>query len=231
MLAYTKEYYNTYVGTFRDPRRRILSAFNYHRHAYGLGQRFQEELKEKHTLKDFVTFPGISSCQVKQLTGRQCATPVTISILDLWRAVRRVKKFFAFIGVTEYYTTSVCLFHRMFGGKISAVEFENLRPTGDVIERVEAEGYTTLPKDAWKGLSVNYEKYDWLLYVVVLDMFYNNVKLYGLEIPAKLEEERRKVGKYCDEWIGFVDKTMMVTAQLPEYQPTQQCLSYLEENG
>ena len=46
---------------------------------------------------------------------------------DLERAIGRVRNEFLFVGITEYYDESVCLFHRMFGGKIHEHELANLR--------------------------------------------------------------------------------------------------------
>ena len=34
----------------------------------------------------------------------------------------------AFVGLTDYWTESICLFHAMFGGNITAHEFTNTRP-------------------------------------------------------------------------------------------------------
>lgn len=61
------------------------------------------------------------------LMGYKCATQnVTLEPEDLTEAMRRVRSF-AFVGITEYYTESVCLFHRMFGGAIHPDELSNLR--------------------------------------------------------------------------------------------------------
>ncbi len=44
--------------------------------------------------------------------------------MRLERAVQTVSKL-AFVGITEEWDESVCLFHRMFGGHIHPMEFKN----------------------------------------------------------------------------------------------------------
>ena len=46
-------------------------------------------------------------------------------------AVERYLQTFAYGGLTDYYNLSVCLFHRMFGGKAHPDEFTNMRPGAD----------------------------------------------------------------------------------------------------
>ena len=60
--------------------------------------------------------------------GYQCAQPrVDLTQADLMEAIRRIKNDFAFFGLTDYYTETVCLFHRMFGGIVESQEFLNNR--------------------------------------------------------------------------------------------------------
>lgn len=40
------------------------------------------------------------------------------------------------------------------------------RPTDNFQEKYKQQGYTTLPKDAWRNLSVVYDAYDWEVYKV-----------------------------------------------------------------
>ena len=59
---------------------------------------------------------GIPGCQVKMLTGRRCAALYSPTMLDLGQAKARLETGFAFVGLTDHYDLSVCLFHAMFGG-------------------------------------------------------------------------------------------------------------------
>lgn len=50
--------------------------------------------------------------------------PPTQAMVDL--ACERVRKF-AFVGITPFYDTSVCLFHAMYGGRVRPNEYKNVR--------------------------------------------------------------------------------------------------------
>ncbi|CAK8992389.1 unnamed protein product [Durusdinium trenchii] len=43
------------------------------------------------------------------------------------RAVKRLREGFAFVGLTEEWDLSICLFHTMFGGPCHSSEFHNAR--------------------------------------------------------------------------------------------------------
>jgi len=45
-------------------------------------------------------------------------------------AVRRINSqaVFAFVGLTDYWTETVCLFHAMYGGPVTKHELDNVRP-------------------------------------------------------------------------------------------------------
>lgn len=47
---------------------------------------------------------------------------------DIALALERLSRGFMFVGLTEEFDLSVCLFHAMFGGECLPVEFENMRP-------------------------------------------------------------------------------------------------------
>lgn len=65
------------------------------------------------------------------ILGMKCAAQdVKLTRDDLREALSRVRNEFAFIGITEYYTETVCLFHRMFGAPIHPHELQNLRFVG-----------------------------------------------------------------------------------------------------
>eukprot|EP01147_Barroeca_monosierra_P003052 gene3052-5831_t len=199
------KFHGTYVATFRDPRKRLLSAFNYHRHAYGMPKKDQAKLVHVRTLEEFAETDGIPHCQVKHLLGIKCAQQgKRITQGHALRAIRRYLEWFAFGGITDHYALSVCLFHRMYGGEMHPDEFKNLRPGQEFFEQYEAEGYNILPRDAWRNLLVRYEPYDWLLYVVVFDDFYKKVHSYGLRGPKELTDEYLQIQRFCAVWIEGV---------------------------
>ena len=52
------------------------------------------------------------------------ATPPDVAL-----ALRRLHEGFAFVGLTDEWALSICLFHATHGGRCHAVEFANSRPT------------------------------------------------------------------------------------------------------
>mmetsp|Transcript_75664 Transcript_75664/g.208782 ORF Transcript_75664/g.208782 Transcript_75664/m.208782 type:complete len:182 (+) Transcript_75664:1-546(+) len=47
---------------------------------------------------------------------------------DTARAVERVREGFAFVGLTEQWDLSICLLHRMYGGRCNPGDFKDVRP-------------------------------------------------------------------------------------------------------
>ena len=55
--------------------------------------------------------------------------PLTLNASHVAEAVRRVQHDLAFVGLTERFDESVCLFHARFGGRPVPAQFVNVRPT------------------------------------------------------------------------------------------------------
>ena len=109
------------VAMFRSPAQRVISAFHDGKHHIGLGE--DEMLKEwdNLTVAGYARHPGISNCMAKMLQGRQCAQTGGGAI-DLNLAVERVRRL-AFVGLVHRWNDSVCLLHRMYGGRPDRSEF------------------------------------------------------------------------------------------------------------
>eukprot|EP00049_Salpingoeca_infusionum_P008455 m.139582 g.139582 ORF g.139582 m.139582 type:complete len:481 (-) comp14018_c0_seq2:321-1763(-) len=119
----------TTLAMFRDPRRRLLSAFNHGRHAFGMSAEQRELLvKTTHTLEAYAVFPGIQSCQTKMLLGLTCGHYVKLTEEDFDKATQLAATTLGFIGIVEYWDLSVCLFHAKFGSVLDSTELQNLRP-------------------------------------------------------------------------------------------------------
>ena len=104
------------VGNFRDPRRRLVSAFNDNKHSFGIDVVNREKMVQSTpTLKDYVDSPFIKSCQTKMLLGQYCGKPLDMTRPLLMEARRRIDRM-AFVGLTEYFNQSVCLFYHRMGG-------------------------------------------------------------------------------------------------------------------
>jgi len=124
------------VTFFRDPTDRLLSAAG-NQHTSGfLTETYQAMIaKCYHPKVDphcFANFPGIKGCMTRMLTGGSCAddgaskgTPFPVNTQAAIAAVNRL----AFLGLTEEWNDSVCLFHKMFGGRVTQAEFKNFHPS------------------------------------------------------------------------------------------------------
>lgn len=115
-----------HVGLFREPRARLVSAFNHNKHSFGIGPARPVFVESVQTLEDYVNTPAIKSCTTKMLIGKMCATPVNITASDRSLALSNLRGF-AFVGLTEAFNASVCLFHHMHGGPVFPFEFAYVR--------------------------------------------------------------------------------------------------------
>eukprot|EP00927_Polykrikos_kofoidii_P058466 TRINITY_DN529_c0_g1_i10.p1 TRINITY_DN529_c0_g1~~TRINITY_DN529_c0_g1_i10.p1 ORF type:complete len:2746 (+),score=375.40 TRINITY_DN529_c0_g1_i10:544-8238(+) len=132
------------VVMVRDPSQRILSGYYTDLHDC-------DSLRQKHCIRwdatgeyrcdgDTVTPDGrflrsttaippleyarcVENCTANMLTGRSCDATGPV---DIDRAVERVGKL-GFVGLTEEWALSVCLWHKRFGGVMLAAELEHLR--------------------------------------------------------------------------------------------------------
>ena len=63
----------------------------------------------------------------KMLLGYRCADDVALTPTLAAKALRRLHNDLAFVGLTEEWDASVCLFHQMLGGHAREIEFLNYR--------------------------------------------------------------------------------------------------------
>jgi len=66
-------------------------------------------------------------CMTKMLLGYRCADDVPLTPALAAKALRRLHHDLAFVGLTEEWDASVCLFHQMLGGHAREIEFLNYR--------------------------------------------------------------------------------------------------------
>merc|ERR1719382_550591 len=64
--------------------------------------------------------------------GPDEVSPAIPSTEERDEAVRMLKEDFAFVGITEHWDLSVCLFHAMYGGPCTSHEFDTLRSSHDL---------------------------------------------------------------------------------------------------
>eukprot|EP00041_Stephanoeca_diplocostata_P034666 m.1194043 g.1194043 ORF g.1194043 m.1194043 type:complete len:216 (+) comp24559_c0_seq9:1331-1978(+) len=149
-------------------------------HADGMSKTRKRRLHETVTsVTEYTRFPGIAGCQVKMLTGFRCGSDHIATTSNLAVATDRLHTAFAFVGLTDYFNLSVCLFHAMFGGTPRALSFANYRPTEKF-----APGYAQ--EDALQAVSFNDDPLDAALYEEARTVFVARLQQYGFDVPAEL---------------------------------------------
>eukprot|EP00448_Togula_jolla_P006528 CAMPEP_0170600746 /NCGR_PEP_ID=MMETSP0224-20130122/17494_1 /TAXON_ID=285029 /ORGANISM="Togula jolla, Strain CCCM 725" /LENGTH=443 /DNA_ID=CAMNT_0010925483 /DNA_START=91 /DNA_END=1422 /DNA_ORIENTATION=+ len=128
------------VGMFRKPGQRLIAAHRNGRHASGFSASDVDALREacpssNSTAACFVRYPGIAGCTARMLAGSHCAESSDIRLAEdrdwdagqryLPEALQAIENM-AFVGITEEWDESICLFHLMFGGRMSPAELHNV---------------------------------------------------------------------------------------------------------
>lgn len=166
----------------RDPRRRLASAFNHYLHSVGMPTDMREQmLATVKSVGEYAHYPGISGCQTKMLLGLPCARPIGLTQRHVSKAIRRLQSRFAFVGITDEWDASVCLFHAMFGGAPDVTSFQNIRPAAD-FHNETGNPSRNLAKD--EELMPEDDPLDWQLYQAAVRIFRANQRRFGHPQPV-----------------------------------------------
>jgi hypothetical protein len=111
-----------------------------------------------------------AGCSVKLLAGKPCNDHFAASYGMLAQAKIHMDSGFAYVGLTEEWELSVCLFHRMFGGECHPGEFQNVRPGMDR----EQEEYDVSVLNGWT------DPFDGPLYDHARFLFWSNIATYDV---------------------------------------------------
>lgn len=124
------------IALFRKPAQRMLSAFYDAHHANG----FSEETLNKmgsyvgRNASRFASYDGIAGCMARMLTGGFCADDPAKREAPFDGGMGVVNEAIAtldsmpFVGISEEFDESICLFHLMFGGMPYSKEFRDVHP-------------------------------------------------------------------------------------------------------
>lgn len=143
-----------FIAMFRQPEQRMISGFH---------QNCHDVDGNEHSLHHYSRM--VAGCGVKMMNGNLCGEDVQVTDDMLAHALWRLSDGFAFVGLTEEWALSVCLFHAMFGGDCHEREFLNVRPG---VSRSEA-GYDTSELNGW------HDPWDGALYKRATEIFWGNV--------------------------------------------------------
>lgn len=88
----------------------------------------------------------------------------------------------AFVGLTEDWNDSICLFHAMYGSELSSHSFENVRSTASFTPQYKSTVAQLDPAD---------DPHDWAFYVAAKVIFRQRQRIYGLplyEVPRQVQQ-------------------------------------------
>lgn len=109
--------------------------------------------------KNFTAIPPmeyarcVENCMANMLTGRRCQAR---GLPDVPKAVQVVRAA-AFVGLTDHWLLSICLFHAKFGGRVFREELANLRP--GVLAKAQAASQD--PRYRWYRAKAAAHLADW----------------------------------------------------------------------
>lgn len=193
--AVYNEFRGHFVGLFRQPEQRLLSAF----YEKGLGKGdpvlyakrsagvVVKELAGQEDGERWACWPGLPAPEIRKRDivsrcgGRQALVGETPDEPDVGTALARLREGFKFVGLMEQYDLSVCLFHAMFGGECLTVEFANMRPSAG--PPTKAPGYTTRMHDV-APLGGYTDPFDGPLYDLAARRFWQLVGLFNVSRSA-----------------------------------------------
>lgn len=161
------------VTFFRQPKKRLYSAWNYGQHSW------PRPTKAK-TIQEFASVVG--GCQTRMLVrgdarrggaqgaaicGGKSENERPVSEEEKQLAIQRVNEM-NFVGITEQYDLSLCLFHKIHGGQCLDREFSNTR---------KGKYRTTVGLEDFKDV-------DDPLYEVALAKFWSLMEKHGADRPS-----------------------------------------------
>jgi len=166
-----------FVTLLRQPEQRIISGYHHGLHDFHGQTEYGSHVENKPVSIDEYA-RGVAGCAVRMMIGRTCGArngnfgSVTTSHVE--RAIDNLENRFAFVGLSDEWELSVCLFHKMHGGTCHPREFSNVRP---------GSHHSVQPYDA-TVLGNFTDEMDGMLYAHAKKMFWDRVKKYDVSMGS-----------------------------------------------
>ena len=184
--------YGRIVSLFRRPAQRLASAFH---HAGGPHGVAPPDRRHVTSMREYVRYcPGGGSglhetSSIQCVRHKQCAYVIgrpCAHASDAREAIERLRgPGLAFVGLTEFWDVSVCLFHRLLGQQPHPVEFE---PTRVGPARPNGGWYDEL--SLFKGMAPHeLDAYDHELYVAAAARFVQLVQSQTGSAVCEIQQE------------------------------------------
>jgi len=171
-----------FVTMLRQPEQRLISMYNHYGplpllsldRENGLQVREWPYKTPHPRLREYAELNA--GCTVRQLTMDVLVPSDTLPLPtseDVSHAIAVLQEGFAFVGITEQWALSVCLFRLMFGGNFLKSDLLDTRP--GTFYNSSDDGYDTSELEGWV------DDLDGPLYADALSMFESTRKVYGAD--------------------------------------------------
>lgn len=151
----------------RQPEQRIISAYRHGRHGC-------LTCDHETTISEYA--PLAAGCVTRMLTREgddACVNAQPPTLPEMALAIQRLRSGFIFVGITEQWDMSICLFHAKYGGQCNAYEMVNTRP-GRYLSTDHPSYYDT------EELGGFTDVFDRQLYMEAMAMFEEDIERFGL---------------------------------------------------
>jgi len=128
---WNRKYAPNGVTLIRDPFDRLLSAFLFQAGHLEPAPKNVNALRRwwSRNITRYARWKGSLGCQTKEVAGKSCNDPMRITSSYVELAIEILHTDFKFVGLTEEWSLSVKLYHKMFGeGEPCEAENHNNRP-------------------------------------------------------------------------------------------------------
>eukprot|EP00038_Savillea_parva_P031995 m.92710 g.92710 ORF g.92710 m.92710 type:complete len:479 (-) comp9970_c0_seq2:479-1915(-) len=171
------------MGLFREPRRRLVSGWNHDKHAMGIAGDDRVHFEQSvTTIEEYVAYRAIPACATKMLIGAYCARTRNITVHAFDEAIRRLQAM-AFVGLTDAFDASACLFCRMFNVTPQPFMFgkrAHARPGQSHHSHQLPGGGQRVPTTYAEQLDPAVDPLDHVVYEMAKQLFMSRLQQYGL---------------------------------------------------
>jgi len=154
------------VMMIRQPEQRLISSWNHDLHDFVWGSDYPVPT----TVLEYAQ--TVQGCTVRMLTrdgGDEVCGAMPVPTLNEMNEAKRRMDSFIFVGITDQWDLSVCLWRAMFGGPCSGSDFANSR-----VGVSNSSEYSTASLEGWT------DEYDGPLYNHALELFDATLNQYHI---------------------------------------------------
>jgi len=123
------------------------------------------------------------------LLGARCAANIALKPKHAVQAIDRLQSALAFIGITDLWAPSICLFHRQFGNEVDPTEMINVRQSDTLSEAAEHQASPTPDAvDTEIEVGAVLDPYDMVVFQAALRLFAGRCKAWRVKLPPHVTQ-------------------------------------------